>query len=373
MSDQHAAAVSRRQWLGAVGGIVGTAGVAGCLGTGEGSPVDGEEEPVDGEAEQADEADSPEPIDSEALYTEAIDSVVTVYVVGESGSSSGSGFVSDSEGHLVTNHHVIAGARKVEIKFGARGAWRRATVVGSDPRTDLAVLAIDDRPASATPLSTADDPPKQGEDVVAIGSPLRLEGTITTGTISGVDRSLRLPSGPLVPDAIQTDAAINPGNSGGPLLNAEGRVVGVNTARADADNIGFVVSAATVDRVVPSLIETGSYTHPYLGVESRTVVPAIATANDLDEVSGAAILAVDSEGPAAGVLRGPQRAATVDGQQVPVGGDIVVGVEGQPVETDHDLLRYIALETEPGETVSVEAVRSGERRTVEVTLGERPS
>ena len=313
------------------------------------------------------------PINSELLYAETIDSVVTVYVVGEDGSSSGSGFVYDSEGHLVTNHHVIAGARAVEVKFGSRGEWRRATIVGSDPRTDLAVLDIEDLPASATPLSTATDSPQQGEDVVAIGSPLRLEGTITTGTVSGVDRSLRLPSGPLVPDAIQTDAAINPGNSGGPLLDAEGHVVGVNTARADADNIGFVVSAVTVDRVVPSLIETGSHTHPYLGVESRTVVPAIATANDLDETSGAAIVAVDGEGPAAGKLRGPQRAATVEGQQVPVGGDIVVAVDGQPVETDHDLLRYIALETEPGETASIAVVRDGERRTVEVTLGERPS
>ncbi len=313
------------------------------------------------------------PIDSKRLYRETIDSVVTVYVVGEDGSSSGSGFVYDDAGHLVTNHHVIDDARKVEVKFGSRGEWRRATVVGSDPRTDLAVLEIDDPPASARPLSTANQSPQQGADAVAIGSPLRLEGTITTGTVSGVDRSLRLPSGPLVPDAIQTDAAINPGNSGGPLLDADGRVVGVNTARADADNVGFAVSAATVDRVVPSLIESGSYTHPYLGVESRTVVPAIASANDLDEVSGAAVVAVDSEGPAAGKLRGPQRAATVDGQQVPVGGDIVVGVDGQRIETDHDLLRYIALETQPGETVRLEAVRSGERRTVEVTLGERPS
>jgi len=236
------------------------------------------------------------PIDSERLYAETIDSVVTVYVVGESGSSSGSGFVYDDAGHLVTNHHVIDDAETVEVKFGARGEWRRATVVGSDPRTDLAVLEIDNPPASATPLSTTNQSPQQGADAVAIGSPLRLEGTITTGTISGVDRSLRLPGGPLVPDAIQTDAAINPGNSGGPLLNAEGRVLGVNTARADGDNIGFVVSAATVDHVVPSLIETGSYTHPYLGVETRTVVPAIATANDLTETSGAVVVGVDRRG-----------------------------------------------------------------------------
>jgi len=311
------------------------------------------------------------PIDSERLYAETIDSVVTVYVVGESGSSSGSGFVYD-EGQLVTNHHVIDGAETVEVKFGARGEWRRATVVGSDRRTDLAVLAVDDLPTSATPLATAAEPPKQGADAVAIGSPLRLEGTITTGTVSGVDRSLRLPSGPLVPDAIQTDAAINPGNSGGPLLNAEGEVLGVNTARADGDNIGFVVSAATVDRVVPALIENGSYTHPYLGVETRTVVPAVAAANGLNETSGAVVVGVDIEGPSAGRIRGPRRAETVDGQRVPVGGDIVVAVDGQRIETDHDLLRYIALETEPGETVEVTVIRDGERRIVDVTLGERP-
>ncbi len=313
-----------------------------------------------------------QPIDSQQLYTETIDSVVTVYVVDEEGSSSGSGFVYDDTGHLVTNHHVIDGAQKVEVKFGSRGEWRRATVVGSDPRTDLAVLEIDNPPASATALSTTNQSPQQGTPAVAIGSPLRLEGTITTGTVSGVDRSLRLPSGPLVPDVIQTDAAINPGNSGGPLLDAEGRVLGVNTARADADNVGFVVSAATVDRVVPALIESGSYTHPYLGVDTRTVVPAVATANDLNETSGAVVVGVDSEGPAAGRIRGPQRAETVDGQRVPAGGDVIVGINDTRIETDHDLLRYVALETEPGETVAVELIRDGQRRTVTVELGARP-
>ena len=270
----------------------------------------------------------------------------------------------------MTNQHVIAGAETVDVKFGDRGEWRRATVVGSDQRTDLAVLGIEEPPTSATPLSTAADPPDQGAPAVAIGSPLRLEGTITTGTVSGVDRALRLPSGPLVPDGIQTDAAINPGNSGGPLLNADGEVIGVNTVRADADNVGFAVSAAIVDRVVPALIDTGSYTHPYLGVETRTVVPAIATANDLDETSGAAVVAVDGEGPAAGLLRGPQRAETVDGQRVP-GGDVIVRVGETRIADDHDLLRHVALETDPGETVDVEVVRAGSRETVAVELGER--
>jgi S1-C subfamily serine protease len=311
-------------------------------------------------------------VDSEALYDRTIDSVVTVYVVSEEGSSSGSGFVYDSDGHLVTNQHVISGATKVEVRFGARGEWRTATVVGEDPRSDLAVLSVDRLPESAEPLALSDRQPRQGEVVAAVGSPLRLEGTITTGVVSGVDRSLRLPSGPLVPDVIQTDAAINPGNSGGPLLDSGGQVLGVNTARAQADNIGFTVSAKMLDRVVPALIETGDYSHPSLGVETRTVVPAIATANGLSEVRGAAIVGVDSEGPAAGRLRGPQRAETVDGQQVPVGGDVIMSVEETRIENDHDLLRYIALETEPGETVSVGVVRNGQRRTVDVRLGERP-
>lgn len=321
----------------------------------------------DGEPEPAAEA-----LDTEALYEETIDSVVTVYVVTENGSSSGSGFVYDSEGHLVTNHHVIDGATTVEVKFGSRGEWRKATVVGQDPRSDLAVLSVDGLPNGAEPLSLADRQPPQGSAVAAVGSPLRLEGTITTGVVSGVDRSLRLPSGPLVPDVIQTDAAINPGNSGGPLIGANGRVLGVNTARAStADNIGFTVSAAMVERVVPSLIADGSYTHPDLGVETRTVVPAIATANNLSETSGAAIVSVDREGPATGLLGGPSRAETVDGQRVPVGGDVIIAVDGTRIETDHDLLRYIALETEPGERVSVEVVRDGERQTIEVRLGKR--
>lgn len=326
--------------------------------------------PVD-EPSESDEFND-QPIDSEALYAETIDSVVTVYVAGQEGSSSGSGFVYDDTGHLVTNHHVIAGAQSVEVRFGTRGEWRTATVVGSDPRSDLAVLSVDNLPSTATPLAMTDHQPPQGAPAVAIGSPLRLEGTVTTGTVSGVDRSLQLPSGPLVPDVIQTDAAINPGNSGGPLLGADGRVIGVNTARASADNIGFVVSAAMVDRVVPSLIETGSHSHPYLGIETRTVVPAIATANDLDTISGAAIVSIDETGPAAGRLQLYTRVETVDGQRVPVGGDIIVGVDETPVENDHDLLRYLALETVPGETVSMSVIREGQQQTVEISLDERP-
>jgi len=361
MTADDSRPTSRRALLRGAGGILGMAALAGCTGAGGAADDD-----------PAADKETTVPIDSQRLYAETIDSVVTVYVVGESGSSSGSGFVYDDAGHLVTNYHVIAGAETVDVKFGGRGEWRRATVVGVDQRTDLAVLAIDEPPASATPLSTAADPPDQGAPAVAIGSPLRLEGTITTGTVSGVDRALRLPSGPLVPDGIQTDAAINPGNSGGPLLNADGEVIGVNTVRADADNVGFAVSAATVDRVVPALIATGTYTHPYLGVETRTVVPAIATANDLDETNGAAVVSVEGEGPAAGVIRGPQRAETVDGQRVPVGGDVIVRVGETRIADDHDLLRQLALETEPGETIDVSVIRAGSQETVTVELGERP-
>ncbi len=309
---------------------------------------------------------------TETLYEQTIDSVVTVYVVSDRGTSSGSGFVYDADGHLVTNQHVIGDATKVEVRFGTRGEWRTATVVGEDNRSDLAVLSVDQLPATADPLSLSNRSLRQGEAVAAVGSPLRLEGTITTGVVSGIDRSLRLPSGIQIPDVIQTDAAINPGNSGGPLLGADGRVIGVNTARAQADNIGFTVSSPLVERVVPELIDNGSYTHPYLGVETRTVVPAIATANALENISGAAIVAVDSDGPAADRLRSFERVETVDGQRVPVGGDVIVGIDGTAIENDHDLLRYIALETDPGETVAVEIIREGEPTTVEITLGERP-
>jgi len=309
---------------------------------------------------------------TEMLYEQTIDSVVTVYVVSDRGTSSGSGFVYDSDGHLVTNQHVIRNATTVEVRFGTRGEWRTATVVGEDGRSDLAVLSVDRLPATAEPLSLSNRPLRQGEPVAAVGSPLRLEGTITTGVVSGIDRSLRLPSDVRIPDVIQTDAAINPGNSGGPLLAADGRVLGVNTARAQADNIGFTVSSPLVERVVPELIDNGSYTHPYLGVETRSVVPAIATANNLETISGAAIVAVDDDGPAPDRLRSFERVETVDGQRVPVGGDVIVGINGQPIENDHDLLRYLALETTPDETVSVEVIRDGERTSVDITLGERP-
>ena len=350
-----------------MGTLVGPAPPTADLPAGEGSPsTSGESAVVDPAAEY----DRGSSIDGERLYRETIDSVVTVHVAREDGGGTGSGFVYDDDGHVVTNHHVIDGGERFAVRF-ADGTWREAEVVGDDRRTDLAVLSIDDPPATAEPLPLADENPPPGRDVAAIGSPLRLEGSITVGVVSGIDRSLRLPDGTLIPDVIQTDAAINPGNSGGPLFDADGTVVGVNTARYDADNVGFAVSARLTERVAPALIEDGKYDHPYLGVDTRTVTPAIAEANDLPEPRGAAVVGVDDGSPANGLLQRHDRTRTVGGETVPVGGDVIVDMDGQPIDSREDVHQHLAVKTTPGDDVDITVIRDGERETVTVTISTR--
>jgi S1-C subfamily serine protease len=175
---------------------------------------------------------------------------------------------------------------------------------------------------------------------------------------------------------LQTDAPINPGNSGGPLVNCDGRVVGVNTAgipAAAGDNIGFAVSATLLDRVVPSLIENGSFAFPYLGVRTSDLTPAVVEANGLNTTRGVLVVETIENGPAAGVLRGTNRTVVVGDERIPVGGDVVVAIDGTDVRTAEDLTGYLATETSPGEEVTVTVLRDGQRRNVTVTLTDRPS
>ncbi|MFB6082154.1 MAG: S1C family serine protease [Halanaeroarchaeum sp.] len=303
------------------------------------------------------------------VYRQTIDSVVKITVTTDAGLSQGSGWVYD-DGHVVTNHHVVAGSDTATVQF-ADGSYRTARVVGTDVYTDLAVLAVPDMPADADPLPVAQGEPVTGQPVVALGSPFGLEGTMTHGIVSGVNRSMRVQGGFAIPDTVQTDAPINPGNSGGPLLSTSGSVVGVNRAK-EGDNVGFAISAAVVQRVVPDLVQDGGYDHSFVGVRTVPVTPELADVNDLDRATGLMVVGTVADGPAAGVLR-PANTTTVDGVQYPVDGDVLVAIDGHPIRSSQSFSSYLLLHTRPGDTVTFTVLRDGERRTVQLELGERPT
>ncbi|WP_276261287.1 S1C family serine protease [Haloglomus litoreum] len=319
------------------------------------------------------------PPDYERLYRDTIPSVVSIYLPVAERGGAGSGFVydrgADGDGHVVTNEHVVGDGTgdgvgtALDLRFHD-GTWRTGEVVGTDPYTDLAVVAVPDLPTDSAPLALAEAAPAPGTPVAALGNPMGLDGSITAGIVSGAGRSMATGGGYAIPDTVQTDAPINPGNSGGPLVTADGTVVGVNRARA-GDNIGFAVSAGVVRRVAPALVADGAYRHPYLRIRTVDVSPAVAEANDLDEPRGVLVADV-SLGPASGALVGCHGVVGIDGRQVPVGGDVIVAVDGESVDSHEELMRHLLLETAPGEAVALDLYRNGERVAEQVTLAERP-
>ncbi|MFB6218505.1 MAG: S1C family serine protease [Halobacteriaceae archaeon] len=355
---------TRRQYLALAAAVAG--GTAGCSES-FAEDIGTTTAPDNRTATTRTATDSPGPY--ARVYRRTVDSVVLVRTRSVGGGGSGSGFVY-RDGVVVTNDHVVDGAAAVEVRFN-RGEWRDAEVVGTDAYSDLAALRVD-APDYADPLSFVETDPPIGTEVVAIGNPFGLDRSVSAGIVSGVDRAIPAPTGGFrVPDAVQTDAAVNPGNSGGPLVALDGEVVGVISA-AGAENIAFAVSAALARRVLPALVETGAYDHAYMGLRLRTVTPAIAAANGLAEPRGVLVTAVLRDGPSDGAIEPAQDTDFVDGVRVPVGGDVVVAIDGRAVGSVSDVFSYLALETSPGDTVEVGLVRDGERRTVDVTLGERP-
>jgi len=300
----------------------------------------------------------------------------------------GSGFVWDSQGHIVTNNHVIAGASKISVTF-SDGTTVPATVVGADPNSDLAVLKVNVPSSQLHPVTMGDSAQvKVGELAIAIGNPYGLAGTMTEGIVSAISRSLPVgldnqttQTGPRysIPDIIQTDAAINPGNSGGVLVNDQGEVIGVTAAIQSSggsnSGIGFVIPSEIVQKVVPSLIQTGSYAHPYIGITGTTMTMDLANAMNLSsDQTGVLVVDVSPNGPAAKAgLQGSTQQATINGQQVPVGGDIITAINNQPVKKFEDLAAYLTNNTQVGQTVTLTILRQGQTQTVKVTLGTLPT
>ncbi len=297
----------------------------------------------------------------------------------------GSGFVFDREGHIATNYHVVEGAEEVLVVY-ADGDQARGEVIGADPDSDLAVIRVDHLPAGITPLELSEsDEVQVGQFAIAIGNPFGLQGTLTTGIVSAVGRTLPLgrQSSSIggrfsIPRMIQTDAAINPGNSGGPLLDSRGRVIGINTA-INAQNgvnsgVGFAVPVSLIRRVLPQLIKEGRYTYPWLGISGRDVNPDIADAMKLPSRRGALVVEVIKSSPAerAG-LRPSNRRVTAHDSELLIGGDVITAVDDQPVRQFDDLLVYLIENASVGQTIRLTIIRDGRPQVVPVTLAERPS
>jgi putative serine protease PepD len=272
----------------------------------------------------------------------------------DAGQGSGSGFLIDGQGHVVTNDHVVEAGTSYKVRFGEDGSELPAKLIGKDPSTDLAVLQVDASkvPAETKPLTLASSGQlRPGDEAIAIGSPFGLSGTVTTGIISALDREIESPNGFPISGVLQTDAAINPGNSGGPLLDAEGRVIGVNSQIASSSRqssgVGFAIAVDTVKQVVPQLIKGGDIQRAYLGVSS------VAQPGE----TGAVVAAISPQGPAAGTDLQP--------------GDKITAIGDTQVKTPSDLSTAV-LQSKPGEHVTLKVDRNGQQRTIDVTLGQRP-
>lgn len=301
----------------------------------------------------------------------------------------GSGFVWDTEGHIVTNDHVVRGAQEVLVTF-ADGLSLSAEVIGEDPDSDLAVLKVDPELHELKAVELGDvDEVQVGDRAIAIGNPFGLEGTLTQGIISAKGRSIPALTGFQIPEALQTDAAINPGNSGGPLLDAQGRVIGVNAqietgsslVRTNA-GIGFAIPVNIVKRVVPALIAEGHYDHAWLGISGQTYNPSWAEVLGFPkDARGAYVMQVEPGGPAdkAGLQAGTRRTDILLGFDfgqpifLPAGGDLIIAIDDQPVTKFDDLLVYLERYKSPGDQIELTVIRSGgQQQIISVKLGKRP-
>jgi S1-C subfamily serine protease len=297
---------------------------------------------------------------------------------GGSATATGSGFLIDTEGHIVTNNHVVEEAEEVEVKLGSSDKTYEAEVVGTDPATDVALLQVDAPADSLHPLSLGDSSKVQvGDPVVAIGNPFGLDRTVTSGIVSALQRQIEAPNGFSISHVIQTDAAINPGNSGGPLIDATGSVIGINSQiQTGGSNgnvgIGFAVPINTAREVVQQIEENGEVKHAYLGITGGSLTPELARALKISEQEGVLVNEVVKGGPAdeAGI-KGGDTSATIEGESLRLGGDVITEVNGKKVEGMEDIINAVN-SASPGEKMELTVDRDGESKQVTVKLGVRP-
>ncbi|MEE9585353.1 MAG: trypsin-like peptidase domain-containing protein [Nitrososphaerales archaeon] len=311
------------------------------------------------------------------LFESVEDSVVSIFVILPDGSAQGSGFVFDNQGHIVTNNHVVEGATSISVTF-LDGTSVEAELIGRDVYSDLAVIKVESASKTLKPISLGNSSAlKVGEQVAAIGNPFGLSGSMTLGIVSQLGRSSQILGGYSLIDLIQIDAAVNPGNSGGPLLNMMSEVVGVNTlilSRSGAsEGVGLAIPSNMINRVANSLIETGSYKHPWVGIQGTDVTPGIAEAMNLPEAKGFLIIQVLPGSPAekAG-LRGGDQEVSIDGLTLVVGGDVITGVDDIDARQLNELLLYTERYKSPGDTLTFKVFREGKVQSIDLVLGERP-
>ena len=296
----------------------------------------------------------------------------------DGGNGVGSGFVFDKKGHVITNAHVIDNAKRIIVTF-LDGRSYNAELIGADEYTDIAVIKVNADLSLLRPLSIGDSSNlKVGEPIAAIGNPFGLSGSMTSGIVSQLGRLLPSEVGYSIPDVIQTDAAINPGNSGGPLLNMRGEVVGINTAIQSATGeftgVGFAVPSQTVAKIVPTLIETGEYNHPWIGISGRDIIPDLAKVLGLKDAVGFLVITVVEDSPAskAGLI-GSETAVEVDGVRYLTGGDIILSVDGIEVRQIDDILIHLQRAKSVGDEMVLEILRDGRTTNMTITLQERPN
>ncbi len=312
-----------------------------------------------------------------SLYNRTRDSVVLITSTLPDGVGQGSGFIYDVSGHIVTNYHVVEDAVGITVTF-IDGTIVDAEVVGTDPYSDIAVIVVNATSFILKPLPLGDSSALLvGQSVVAIGNPYGLANTLTSGIISATGRQMDSTGNYPIVDVIQMDAAINPGNSGGPLLTLSGEVVGINTAipTETSRGIGFAVPSNTIIRELPSLLTKGTYDHPYLGITGLDVTPGIAEAMNLPiGTHGTLVTSVTTPGPASSAdVRGSTRTVQIDGVDVEIGGDVILGADNRTMKSFYDLILYIQRNKKPGDSIALNILRKGDYINVIVRLGTRPS
>jgi putative serine protease PepD len=286
----------------------------------------------------------------------------------------GSGFLYDAEGHILTNYHVVQGAQTIEVTLGDQSRFK-AKLVGADPRNDIALVKIDPKGRKLAPLPLGDSHNLLvGQRVLAIGNPFGFQSTLTTGVVSSLGRTVQTSESTFIDEAIQTDAAINRGNSGGPLLNSHGEVIGINSAiyapTGTTAGIGFAIPINIARRVAEDLITKGRVSRATLGVEGRALWPGLAEALHLSVEKGILVERVNPGGPAAQAgIRGGTKSVLAGLQELRIGGDVLVAVNGKPITSQMDL-NLLLNRARPGETVTLTIIREGQKMDVPVNLGE---